>query len=983
MPATAGEKKEDSGKAAKRAARKGKAKDEAISVNHSNASRGSQQKASEEHANPWKWSHLADPQVSKQPPVFTKDGKYFFVAVSSTVKIYSTTTGKVVSTLTSHSRAPNGQSDRITCLKINPQNTFQLFTGSADGMLRTWDFLDAVLLRTIDVGYPISHLCAHHEMESHIFVVCQKPNKKKSKDEGTHASVITRVCLKTTNSTLGAKIQKSTELLTVGKVRDSIGIGISASAKWLIVAGGNKIHVASMQDLKAGFTKFVSPEKLTCFALHPSEDWLATGDETGQIRLWYCLKDDMSFERAGEDKTAPTTTLHWHAHAVQAIEFTPNGAYLLSGGEESVLVIWQLHTGRKEFVPRVGAPIHTISVCDTGDGIREQEYLLGLSDGSLAFIRSSTLKLSRTIARVRLERSHLQARSAPPLVMQTNSRQLILPSSHPSSIQFYSPLTASLNGELEVSPSNRISRPFQKRLNPLRVDLIAVSDDGKWLATVDMRDGSNEGMGLEVFLKIWMWDTTEKTWDLNTRIDRPHGNNKVHSLAFSPTRDGTEPLLASGGGDANVKTWNPKQQTEKGSESQVHWAARTSFSYRNQQPNQVIWSPDGSILAVSHGCFVTLWSVSTNALNLLFTATEIHNFARLAFVGRNGRHLCATGGRGIAVFDLIRGQTVYVTRTRLPILGLVSWQGKNEFAVIHESTIAESSSPPSTFFTIFTPTSSEPSSKRSVPFRIRQAIAWQNPESTAGELPGIVAITHEGSIVHVGDHPIEYKEEGDSTLAIDPFANNSNQPALFQDIFGKSAILDFSSTTKESPNATSLTMGQDIDWTLLDGPSHLLPSLHSLFPPLIQSMLQSISSKHPNRDETTDEDAMIVDVSGPTESAIPSDEGRPVPTSEINALVSLFQDSTFTTTRPMTDQPPPTNSRHSPVNGKSKTNGLPMLNGGALYGKPLTSEVRSPIMNGPVSPKKLKGAPNGRPPSPPPRAPSPTIGKKRKKAMMA
>jgi len=197
-------------------------------------------------------------------------------------------------------------------------------------------------------------------------------------------------------------VQKSSELLTVGKAHSVIGMGISASGKWLTVAGGSKIYVAPTSSLKSGFTKFVCPEKLTCFASHPAEDWLATGDETGQIRLWYCLKDDLSFESAREDKTAPTTTLRWHAHAIRAIEFTPNGAYLLSGGEESVLVIWQLHTGKKEFVPRVGAPINTISVCDTGDGVREQEYLLGLDDGTLAFIRSSTLKLARTVARVRL-----------------------------------------------------------------------------------------------------------------------------------------------------------------------------------------------------------------------------------------------------------------------------------------------------------------------------------------------------------------------------------------------------------------------------------------------------------------------------------------------------------------------------------------------------------------------------------------------------
>jgi NET1-associated nuclear protein 1 (U3 small nucleolar RNA-associated protein 17) len=220
--------------------------------------------------------------------------------------------------------------------------------------------------------------------------------------EGSQSFVILRVSLRTSAATATARIQKSTELVTVGKVPIAIGMGISASGKWLVVAGGTKVYVAAMSNLKASFTKFVCSEQLTCMAMHPMEDWLVTGDETGQLRLWYCLKDDLSFEKAGENRTAPTTTLHWHAHAVQALEFTPNGAYLLSGGEESVLVIWQLHTGKKEFVPRVGAPIQTISVCDTGDGTREQEYLLGLNDGSLAFIRSGTLKLSRTIARVKL-----------------------------------------------------------------------------------------------------------------------------------------------------------------------------------------------------------------------------------------------------------------------------------------------------------------------------------------------------------------------------------------------------------------------------------------------------------------------------------------------------------------------------------------------------------------------------------------------------
>ena len=37
------------------------------------------------------------------------------------------------------------------------------------------------------------------------------------------------------------------------------------------------------------------------------------------------------------------------------------GSYILSGGEEAVLVLWQYKTHYKQFLPRLGAPIKHIS----------------------------------------------------------------------------------------------------------------------------------------------------------------------------------------------------------------------------------------------------------------------------------------------------------------------------------------------------------------------------------------------------------------------------------------------------------------------------------------------------------------------------------------------------------------------------------------------------------------------------------------------
>lgn len=152
--------------------------------------------------------------------------------------------------------------------------------------------------------------------------------------------------------------------------------------------------------------------------------------------------------------------------------------------------------------------------------------------------------------------------------MHPQTRHLVLPSSHPSSIQIYSLQTSSLVSELEVAPSNRVSRPFDKPLVPSRVVHIALSDCGGWLATVDMRDDSNEGFGKEIFLKIWEWDATNNTWDLNTKIDSPHGDHSVNSLSFSPSSriEQREPLLVSTGDDLNVKTWMVRVSSDKKAE---------------------------------------------------------------------------------------------------------------------------------------------------------------------------------------------------------------------------------------------------------------------------------------------------------------------------------------------------------------------------------------------------------------------------------
>ena len=58
--------------------------------------------------------------------------------------------------------------------------------------------------------------------------------------------------------------------------------------------------------------------------------------------------------------------LHSPTHPLPPSSIPHPGTYLLSGGEESVLVLWQLDTHKKQFRPRLGSPITRVA-CSPGD----------------------------------------------------------------------------------------------------------------------------------------------------------------------------------------------------------------------------------------------------------------------------------------------------------------------------------------------------------------------------------------------------------------------------------------------------------------------------------------------------------------------------------------------------------------------------------------------------------------------------------------
>lgn len=323
----------------------------------------------------------------------------------------------------------------MSAVLLNPSNPLQLVVAALDGTIRVWDYQGGILLRTLDLGAPVLHACGHSTLPDQLFVALAAPlegersrkRRRQSPQEaldeavqrqyaGVYAIGLRAQALAEAESTNAPTAADATtprhpaRRMRLAQARVVRALAVSASGNHLVSLNPHTVNVCRTRALQRGFTtQLPSTDALTTMTFHPTENYFATGNERGQIRLWYDVLTE-SKDAGRPQATRPATALfHWHAHAVSALAFTPSGAYLMSGGEEAVLVLWQLHSGHREFVPRLGAPIVALSVMDSG--VTEQQVVARLRDGSVVFVGSQKLKIAKTISGLKAGRLSFRADS--------------------------------------------------------------------------------------------------------------------------------------------------------------------------------------------------------------------------------------------------------------------------------------------------------------------------------------------------------------------------------------------------------------------------------------------------------------------------------------------------------------------------------------------------------------------------------------------
>lgn len=128
---------------------------------------------------------------------------------------------------------------------------------------------------------------------------------------------------------------------------------------------------------------FASDTRMTCIEMKQDSTCFAVGDEIGKIHYYYDFLNE----------NGPTTsTRHWHANPVKTLEFTKDGAFLLSGGKEAVVVLWHQATQQNSYISRVGN--HIISLSTSYDG---SLTAISMADNSIKVIRSQNYEVVQHI----------------------------------------------------------------------------------------------------------------------------------------------------------------------------------------------------------------------------------------------------------------------------------------------------------------------------------------------------------------------------------------------------------------------------------------------------------------------------------------------------------------------------------------------------------------------------------------------------------
>ncbi|EDV27287.1 uncharacterized protein TRIADDRAFT_55093 [Trichoplax adhaerens] len=581
--------------------------------------------------------------LTKNPLLISKDSKYIFCYCRNIIQIFSSNTGQAIRTLVGHRNT-------ITHCLLNPHNFLQLISCSLDGQVIYWDYDAGTQLKVFNADCPIWRVIPLPGDESAAIVIKSSKKSTSTKKDGLAHVIRAKLSL------------EDKKIAYVGNTLFSV----KPNTKYCQLSpdGGYIASIAKkslrIYDIKTGkLSKFTRRVRLTCLTIHPLEDCIATGDGQGKIILWrrYRIMNEEPIQ----------LELHWHAHPVLDIQYNIDGSCLLSGGSEGVLVVWQLRTETKHFLPRLGS-----SIVHINSSSNYSIVAVSLKDNVIHLISPSEMAIKQSIQGLHKACELYQLSSPVPtgLVYDPRSRAIVL-NSIPGSLQFYDIHSHKTTKVMDVVGQNYVVSHSNKSTSLTDVTHVAFHPSGNWLATVMnvismIESRNNKDSVAEMKLKFWEFSEVTQSYTLNTTVEPPH-SKFVTAIVFRPENDTSTitdplPMLVTTDSGGYIKTWLLDLKCDSIRDDKPSWTCYSVSHYRDSPATTADFSHDSSLLGVAYDEIVTLWDPSKNEIQkTLSHLIKSENVRHMAFGRKSCSHLLTTTtNRLLYVWNLLSCTTLYV-----------------------------------------------------------------------------------------------------------------------------------------------------------------------------------------------------------------------------------------------------------------------------------------------------------------------------------
>ena len=640
--------------------------------------------------------------------------RYVAVAVRSRLLLYSTTSSRLVRF------CHLGEAERITSFTLSKANPQDILISTYGGILLAWNWTTGTEAKRWKYG---QNLLSVSDFDSNkgddpygrFLAITGGPGRQRKLSLASVADPDTGDL----DYKLLLEFQSSSS--TVKYLPEAHCVVLHAHNKLIL---GQVIQKRKKAVGDRFFWREVAlPETVTCMDTRCCLIDTATGESYWAVNIILGCKSGtmliyedlmaqlLSRERQDNPSAILSRRLHWHREAVLAVKWALDGNYILSGGHETVMVIWQLDSGHKQFLPHLSASIQNISVSSTGS-----EYALHLADNSIIVLSASELQPTAYFGGLSLGKSRhagKHPKKVPAAMQLDDTAQVLLavPADHSTNSE--SSRNATLLQTYDLDLHKHVGRqaltrnnittininPTGERIQEPDVTHLQVSFDAAWLATVDewmqpAEDAkcldptidSATSLRREIFIKFWAKNKQSRSWELVTKIDCSQSTwggpeHSVLDLRTNPQRLEFATISDTG----LVTLWTPKRRQRNGipvtdgngtqlytwtSSHEVNVARASSAHHLRISPTRssLAYSGDGSVLVIASNqtALVTFVDPQGGKIRHVQAGSYPAAYSQVAFLD----HYLVTLGRDLRVYNSVSGGLLWALALDTSVRGV-------------------------------------------------------------------------------------------------------------------------------------------------------------------------------------------------------------------------------------------------------------------------------------------------------------------------